>query len=68
MLILSRKTNESIIVNDDIEITVCRVEKNRVRVGIRAPHHIRICRSELLVTEELDEVPGKVLEVGSSVR
>ena len=35
MLILSRKTGQSIVVNDDIVITVVAIDRNRVQVGIR---------------------------------
>lgn len=48
MLILTRRPGESLVIGDDIEITVISVEGNQVKVGIRAPDHIDILRSELL--------------------
>ena len=36
MLVLSRKTGESIVINDEIEITVTRIQNGRVRIGIAA--------------------------------
>jgi len=46
MLVLSRKVGESIKLADDIEITVLAVDNSRVRLGIRAPRHINVRRSE----------------------
>ena len=48
MLVLSRKTSESIQIADSIEVTVLEVQGNRVRLGISAPANIVIRRSELL--------------------
>jgi carbon storage regulator len=48
MLVLSRKTGQSILVGDGIEITVVRVEGDQVRLGIAAPKEVPILRKELL--------------------
>ena len=42
MLIISRKKDQKIVVNDDIEITILEVGRNRVRFGIKAPKHVPI--------------------------
>ena len=47
MLVLSRKTDESIRIGDDIEVTVVSVRGNRVKLAISAPKEIPIQRSEL---------------------
>ncbi len=47
MLVLSRKVGEAIKLSDDIEITVLAVDHLRVRLGIRAPRHINVRRTEL---------------------
>lgn len=47
MLVLSRKKNESIIIDDNIEITVVEVRGDKVRLGIEAPRDIPIHRSEI---------------------
>jgi len=47
MLVLTRKTNEEIIIGDDIKITLVRVRGNSVRIGIDAPRDVRIVRGEL---------------------
>ena len=47
MLVLTRKVDESIIVDGDIEIMVVAVHGNRVKLGITAPDSIRIRRAEV---------------------
>jgi carbon storage regulator len=47
MLVLSRKLNESIIVDGDIRITIVGIRGNHVRIGIEAPDSVRIIREEL---------------------
>lgn len=47
MLALSRKINESIIVNDDIEITILEIKGDQVKIGINAPKSVSIYRKEL---------------------
>jgi carbon storage regulator len=47
MLILSRKSNESIIIGDNIRITVASIRGRYVRIGIEAPGNVTIFREEL---------------------
>jgi len=47
MLVLSRCKQESIIINDDIEITVVAVRGDKVRLGITAPGNVTIHRKEV---------------------
>ena len=47
MLILTRKAGESILIGDDIEVTITSIDQNKVRVGIKSPAHIPIYREEL---------------------
>lgn len=48
MLVLSRKKSESIIINDDIVITVVEVRGDKVRLGIQAPRDVPVHRKEVL--------------------
>lgn len=50
MLVLTRRTNESIIINENVEIVVLNVQGGRVRLGIEAPVDVPIHREELLTT------------------
>ena len=50
MLVISRKAGESILISDDIKITVISLSGERVTIGIEAPKEIRIIREELLET------------------
>jgi len=47
MLVLSRKKNESIIINDDITIVVVEIRGDKVRLGIEAPKEIPVHRHEV---------------------
>ena len=47
MLILSRKKDESIVINDNIEITVVDVSRGKVRLGITAPKDVPVHRREV---------------------
>lgn len=47
MLALARKINESIIVNDNIEVTILEIKGDQVKVGISAPKSVPIYRKEI---------------------
>ncbi len=49
MLVLSRRTEEAIVIGDNITVTVLGIEGDRVRLGIDAPRSMRIFRRELLL-------------------
>ena len=57
MLVLSRKQGERLQVGDDITITVVEVRGHKTRIGIDAPRHIPIIRTE--VTQRPDYIPGR---------
>ena len=48
MLVFTREENREIQIGDDISITVEKIGKNRVKIGIKAPQHASIKRGELL--------------------
>jgi carbon storage regulator len=52
MLVLSRKQLDAIYIGDDIKITVVRIDRNQVRLGIEAPPHISVLREELHLDAE----------------
>jgi carbon storage regulator len=47
MLVLTRKTRESILIGHDIRVTIDRIDGQRVRIGIEAPEGVKILREEL---------------------
>ncbi len=47
MLVLSRKTNESIVIDGNITVSVLRVDNDNVRLGIDAPLEIPVLRKEI---------------------
>jgi carbon storage regulator len=49
MLVLTRKSNQSIMIGDDIEITVLSVMGEKVRIGIQAPREIPVFRQEVYI-------------------
>ncbi len=52
MLVLSRKLLEGIVIGPDIRITVVKIERNHVRLGIEAPPDVVVVRDELLHDSE----------------
>jgi carbon storage regulator len=47
MLILARKINESIMIGDQIEISVVDIKGDQVKIGIRAPKQVKVFRQEV---------------------
>ena len=48
MLVLSRKLNEKIVIDGGITVTVVKIDRNQVRLGIEAPGDVSVYREELL--------------------
>ena len=47
MLVLSRQRDETIMIGDDIELTVVDIRGDKVRIGIKAPAHVAVHRKEI---------------------
>lgn len=63
MLVLSRKKNESIVIDDTIIVTVVEIRGDKVRLGIQAPKEIPVHRSEVhaaIHTEQARQEPPAV--------
>ena len=56
MLVLSRKTDESVVVGDDIIIKVLEIRGNKVKLGIEGNRNVPIKRGELLRNDHSEEV------------
>jgi carbon storage regulator len=63
MLVLTRKLNQSIMIGDDIEVTVLSTTGDKVRIGIQAPRDIPVFRKEVYL-----EIQQERLAEGSSAR
>jgi carbon storage regulator len=50
MLVLTRKTNQSIMIGDEIEVSVLAVSGDKVRVGITAPRDVPVFRKEVYLS------------------
>ena len=57
MLVLSSKKNERIFIGDEIVIAVCETTDRKVRIGIEAPHDMKILREEL--RDHIEREKGK---------
>ena len=47
MLILSRKTNEKIMIGDDISVSIIEIRGDQVRIGVDAPKSVKVFRQEV---------------------
>lgn len=47
MLVLTRKEGESLLIGDNIKVTIVRAGANHVRVGVQAPREVKVIREEL---------------------
>ncbi|MCI9420517.1 MAG: carbon storage regulator CsrA [Eubacterium sp.] len=66
MLALARKVNESIIINDDIEVTILEIKGDQVKVGIKAPKSVPVYRKELyLQIQEANEEAVKTADLAA---
>ena len=59
MLVLTRKTNESIMIGDDVEVSVLAVSRDKIRLGITAPREVPVFRKEVYVSiQDEDRADG----------
>ncbi len=74
MLILSRRTDESIVIGDEVTITILSVKGKQVRIGINAPPDVSVHREEIYqriqdgepeVEIEAEAISGDKTETGS---
>ena len=74
MLVLSRKKNESIVINNDITVTVVEIRGDKVRLGINAPTEIPVHRQEVYEAIQRENLragrlePKDVRNIGRDVK
>jgi carbon storage regulator len=61
MLVLSRKLNERIVIDNDIIVTVVKIDRNQVRIGIEAPGHIPVYREEILPATRSERTDSEIM-------
>lgn len=65
MLVITRKKGESILIGDDIEITVSKIEDGSVKLGIKAPKEMTILRKELF--EEVENENKEAMNINKEI-
>lgn len=65
MLVLTRKTNESIIIGDDVKVTVVEIKGEQVKLGISAPKRISVHREEVYL--EIQKENQKAAKTGVGI-
>jgi carbon storage regulator len=71
MLVLTRKSNQSIMIGDDIEVSVLAIMGEKVRVGIQAPRDIPVFRKEVYLEiqqERAAELAGASTHVDAALQ
>lgn len=62
MLVLSRKLGEKIVIGENVVVTVVKIDRNQIRLGIEAPPEVSVYREEILpVREREGDASPKVL-------
>jgi len=65
MLVLSRKKNQSIIIGQDIEISILGIEGDNVKIGINAPKKVSVLRKELI--DEVAEANKEAVNIADNM-
>jgi carbon storage regulator len=65
MLVLTRKTNQSIMIGDDVEVSVLAVSRDKIRLGITAPRDVPVFRKEVYLSIKEEQMAS---EAGASQR
>jgi len=63
LLVLTRKSNQSIMIGDDIEVSVLSIMGEKVRIGIQAPRTIPVFRKEVYLEIQQEKAAGGRVEV-----
>ena len=58
MLILTRRVGESLMVGDEVTVTVLGVKGNQVRIGVNAPKEVSVHRQEIYERIQAEQLPG----------
>jgi len=64
MLVLTRKKDQTLLIGDDIEITVLEIQGEQIRIGINAPKSVKIFRKEIFI--EIEEENKNAARINNS--
>ena len=67
MLVLTRKSNQSIMIGDDIEVSVLSIMGEKVRIGIQAPRDVPVFRREVYLEIQQERAGGDGAEARQEV-
>lgn len=67
MLVLTRKSNQSIMIGDNIEVSVLSIAGEKVRIGIQAPRDVPIFRKEVFLEIQQENAEGAREEVDEAL-
>jgi carbon storage regulator len=67
MLVLTRKSNQSIMIGDEIEVSVLSIMGEKVRIGIQAPRTIPVFRKEVYLEIQQEKAAGERAEVDEAL-
>ncbi len=65
MLVLSRKKNQTVVIDGEIEIQVLQIKGNTIRLGVNAPRDVRVLRGELKPFGLATDPDSQVSEAGA---
>lgn len=69
MLILTRRVGETVVIGNDVTVTVLGVKGNQVRLGVNAPREVAVHREEIyerIKREQSDDEPRQPQAVGAA--
>ncbi len=59
MLVLTRKAKQSIMIGDDVEVTILSSDRTKVRIGIQAPANVAVHRTEIYLEIQAQDSTGR---------
>lgn len=66
MLVLSRKLGQSFQIGPDVRVTIVKIDRNSVRIGIHAPDDVSVKRDEIVFELPQPQAPARSYEAGAA--
>jgi len=68
MLILTRRVGETVVIGDDVTVTVLGVKGNQVRLGVNAPKQVAVHREEIYERIQREQADGRPVQAVGAAR